>query len=316
MAALLTAVAAGAPVGAAGEVPGAAAAGGRIDPETRRDALAAMRGEAYAHAAYLAYAVQAGREGLPRVRELYEDVAGTELREHFTEQAELVGMVGDDAANLRDAMAGESYEAATMYRRFATEAKTDGDFAAANRFSEIAKDESAHHDAFARALRAVTDPSSGATVPAGRTAESKGIPAGPPRADKARTLRNLRTAMEGEAFAHAMYTLYAERARASGQPALARLFERTARVELAEHFAEEGRLAGLVRDTRTNLCTAISGETREGTETYPGYARRAAEAGDRAAARRFEEVAADELGHARRFRDALAALGGTCPGSG
>ncbi|MFC4060552.1 ferritin family protein [Planomonospora corallina] len=309
-------LAAGALCGAAAPAGGAGGTGGRIDPSTRADLLEAMRGEAYAYAAYRAYAVQAGREGLPQVRTLYEDIAETELREHFAEQAELAGLVGDNAANLRDAMSGESYEAATMYRRFATEAKTDGDFAAANRFSEIAKDESRHHDDFAEALRAVTDPSSGAVVPAGQAAESKGVPAGPPRADRERTLRNLRTAMEGEAFAHAKYDLYAEQARKTGQPALARLFDRTARVELAEHFAEEGRLAGLVRDTRTNLCTTIRGETEEGTHLYLGFARRAAQAGDQAAAKRFEKTASDELRHARRFRRALDALGGTCPGAG
>ncbi len=56
--------------------------------------------------------------------------------------------MGSDADNLKDAIKGESYEVDTMYRKFAEQAKTAGDKAAADRFEEIRRDEMSHRDAF------------------------------------------------------------------------------------------------------------------------------------------------------------------------
>ncbi|GAA3419513.1 ferritin family protein [Streptosporangium vulgare] len=287
-----------------------------IDPSTRADITAAMRGEAFAYARYRAYAAQAARERLPDVQALFERTAAVELGEHFAEQAKMTGPSGDNIANLRDAIAGESYEATSMYKEFATQAEVDGDLNAARLFKEISSDEARHHRQFVQALKAVSDPASGVTVPAGVTAEPVSVPAGKPEVSSPRTLRNLRSAIGGEAFAHAKYALYAERARATGQPELAALFDRTAQVELTEHFAEEAKLAGLVRDTKSNLCEAIAGENREGNRMYPTYARQAATIGDTTVAELLTDTASDELGHARAFTGALSALGGRCPASG
>lgn len=133
------------------------------------------------------------------------------------------------------------------------------------------------------------------------------IPAGTPSVSEA-TLANLLTAMHGEAFAYAKYTLYAEHAQATHQPELAALFNRTAQVELTEHFAEEATLAGLVRDTRTNLATSISGETYEATVMYPTYAAQAAAVGDKTAARVLRHNGRDEAQHARAFTRVLVGL--------
>ena len=112
------------------------------------------------------------------------------------------------------------------------------------------------------------------------------------------------TAMKGESFANASYTLYARHAAASGQRALARLFAGSAQVELREHFAAESRLAGLVRSSRANLHAAIAGETHEGTTMYPRFAAQARKAGDRAAAKVFSTAGHEELSHARQFKAA------------
>ena len=69
------------------------------------------------------------------------------------------------------------------------------------------------------------------TSTAERTAERHGI------FDR-KTMDNLSTAMQGEAFAYAKYLLYAEHARKSGNKELADLFEKTANTERFEHFAE------------------------------------------------------------------------------
>jgi rubrerythrin len=284
----------------------------RLHPSTRANVMKAMEGEALAHATYRAYAVQAGKEHLPQVRDLYERTATEELREHFTEQAELTGAVGDNAANLRDAISGETYEAVTMYRKFAAEAKADGDTEAAELFAEISRDEADHRDRFKEALAAIKDPRSGARIRTDVSVEPTIIPAGPPRVSSERTLRNLRTAMSGEALAYAKYTLYADRARATGNRKLATLFHRTAQVELTEHFAEEGTLAGLVRGTRTNLCASIREETHEAYRMYPGFAAQAEKAGDRQAARLLAETGRDEARHASAFTAALSRLKGRC----
>ncbi|GGQ10341.1 ferritin family protein [Streptosporangium pseudovulgare] len=294
-----------------GDGPGA----GGVSAPTRADLMKAIQGEAFAYAKYRAYAAQAGRENLPDVQALYERVAHVELHEHLAEQAKLAGLAGDDAADLRAAISGESCEAKTTYPRFAARARVAGDRDAARLFSEIAGDEAGHRTRFAQALRALEHPSSGASIPVGPVARPVDIPEGSPQVSS-RTLEDLRAAMRGEALAHARYGLYAEHARANGRPRLAMLFEHAAQVELTEHFAEEARLAGLVRSTAANLCESAAGETAEGTDMYPGYARQAAAAGDRAAAERFSEIARDELRHAREFKDALSELGANCPAGG
>jgi len=272
-----------------------------------------MQGVALAHLTYRAYAKQADRENLPGVAALFRRTATMELREHFAEQAKLIGMVGGNAANLRDSAGGEAYEATTMYAAFAEQANADGDQEAAKLFSEIGQDEADHREKFLQAERAVTDPSSGATIPTDVQAKPVKIQAGPPKISSSRTLDNLRTAMRGEAFAYAKYTLYRDKAQETGQPRLAKLFHRTAAVERTEHFAEEANLAGTVRDTGTNLCATIKGEAYEATQMYPDYARRASAAGDTEVAKVLSDTAKDELKHAQAFSREVSKLGKQCP---
>lgn len=277
-----------------------------LDPRTHADLEQAMRGEAFANASYRLYAEQARKEGLPAVARLFERAADVEMGEHFTEAAALIGLVGGDAANLREAIKGEGYESRDMYPRFAQQATGDGDTNAAMRFNEIARDEAAHEDAFRAALRFVH--SRQRSIPAPPSVDAVQVPAGPPKVRSRRTKDNLDTAMHGEALAHARYTLYADHASAQGDPALARLFNGNATAELREHFAEQAILAGLVGTTRSNLTKAIAGERHESQTMYPTFAERAEAAGDTAAARLFTHSAEDEAGHARAFQVALDGL--------
>lgn len=119
------------------------------------------------------------------------------------------------------------------------------------------------------------------------------------------TTKNLMTAMKGEAFAHAKYLLYGDRARQSGNAELADLFEKTAKVERFEHFKEEAALAGLVGDDQANLKDAIKGESYEVATMYREFAKQAAAAGDKDAAKLFEEIRKDEAGHRDEFKAAL-----------
>jgi rubrerythrin len=127
------------------------------------------------------------------------------------------------------------------------------------------------------------------------------------------TKTNLSTAMHGEAFAFAKYTMFAEQARRNGNTELADLFEKTAKMEHLEHMREHAALAGVVGSEEENLKDAIKGEDYETKTMYPRFAREAKAAGDLAAANRFEEVGRDEAKHREDFEHALIALRGKHP---
>jgi len=121
--------------------------------EVQKDLETAMKGEAFAYAKYMLFAQQARAHGHNEVAVLFENTAKTERMEHFREHAELAGVISSsDADNLRDAIAGETYETTKMYPEMAVRARQAGDRQAAARFTEIGKDESRHRDAFAAAL--------------------------------------------------------------------------------------------------------------------------------------------------------------------
>ena len=122
------------------------------------------------------------------------------------------------------------------------------------------------------------------------------------------TKANLSTAMHGEAFAFAKYTMFAEQARRNGNTELAELFEKTAKMEHLEHLREHAELAGVVGTDQENLKDAIKGEDYETKTMYPQFARQAKAVGDLDAAKRFEEVARDEATHRDDFEHALAGL--------
>ena len=120
----------------------------QLTDSTRANALSAMHGEALAHAKYLAYATQAQQAGRLQAAQEFTIASQTELSDHFAREADLIGLGGDVAANLRDAISGETNEVDTMYPGFATPATADDDPAAAALFTEIAADEATHLKGF------------------------------------------------------------------------------------------------------------------------------------------------------------------------
>lgn len=296
-------------IGVVAAAPATAATGRTeaLSPQTQTNLVAAAHGEAFAHAKYWAYAQEARGAGHPAIAHLFLQTSGDEFSDHFLRLAAMAGIVGSNAQNLRDAITGEGSEATTIYPGFAAQAKAQGDQPAAELWKELAGDEALHRDAFAQALQAITHPSSGVKVPAGPNVTPFPITAGQPQSTGV-TLENLFATLHGESFANAKYMAYGLHARHTGNGRLAQLWQRTANVELMEHFAEAAMLAGLVGDTATNLRDAIKGEIDEATNVYIGYAQQAAAAGDHAAARLFAELAGDEAGHAFGFVQALQAL--------
>jgi rubrerythrin len=125
---------------------------GQLSKQTQQNLATAMHGEAFAYVKYMLYAEHARKTGHPEMAALFENTARTERFEHFVEEAKLAGLVGSDEENLRDAIAGESYEVTSMYPEFAAQASDAGDKDAAGQFSEIRKDETKHRDAYKSAL--------------------------------------------------------------------------------------------------------------------------------------------------------------------
>jgi rubrerythrin len=124
----------------------------RLHHKTQKNLMTAMHGEAFAYAKYMLFAEHARSDGNAELADLFEKTAKVEHLEHLSEEAKLAGIVGSDQENLREAIKGESYEIETMYREFASEARSAGDHGAAARFEEIRKDETSHRDAFRAAL--------------------------------------------------------------------------------------------------------------------------------------------------------------------
>jgi rubrerythrin len=119
---------------------------------TRKNLLDAMHGEAFAFAKYKIFAKQARKNGNNELADLFDKTADQEYLEHFIELADLLHLAGSDEQDIVDAIASETFEVDGLYKRFADEARLDGDEAAANRFQEIRHDETYHQLAFQEAL--------------------------------------------------------------------------------------------------------------------------------------------------------------------
>ena len=71
-----------------------------------------------------------------------------EFREHFSDEANLSGLMRDTTTNLAHAAESENVEATVTYPDFAEEATTAGDIDVALLFEELADAEGLQRDAF------------------------------------------------------------------------------------------------------------------------------------------------------------------------
>jgi rubrerythrin len=85
---------------------------------TEADLKAAFAGESQAHMKYLNFADRAEREKLPNVARLFQATAFAE-RVHASNHLRALEGVAATAANLGEAIAGETYEVEEMYPAFA-----------------------------------------------------------------------------------------------------------------------------------------------------------------------------------------------------
>ena len=121
------------------------------DPKVIEDLKAAFAGESQANRKYLAYAHKADLEKLPYAAKIFRAAAEAETihaHAHFRQ----LGAVQSTAENLKDALAGETYEFTTMYPEMLEDAKAAGDKGALNGFHQANEAEKIHAEFFKKAL--------------------------------------------------------------------------------------------------------------------------------------------------------------------
>jgi rubrerythrin len=129
------------------------------DTQTHHNLKEAFAGESQANRRYLYFAKVADIEGYPEVAGLFKDTADGETG-HAHGHLDFLKSVGDPAtglaigntaANLKAAAAGETYEYETMYPGFAKTARDEGFDDIAEWFETLAKAEKSHAGRFTKA---------------------------------------------------------------------------------------------------------------------------------------------------------------------
>ena len=118
--------------------------------KTEKNLMTAFAGESEARNKYTYFASVAKKEGYEQIAAIFLKTAENE-KEHAKMWFKELGLLGDTAANLEAAAAGENYEWTDMYATFAKEAEEEGFTALAAKFRGVALIEKAHEERY-RAL--------------------------------------------------------------------------------------------------------------------------------------------------------------------
>lgn len=119
--------------------------------KTESDLREAFSGESQANRKYLAFAAQAEKEGLPGVARLFRAAAQAETV-HAHAHLRVLGGIGDTAANLREAIGGETHEFEKMYPGMIADAEAEGNDDAARSFRFANAVEKVHAALYGKAL--------------------------------------------------------------------------------------------------------------------------------------------------------------------
>jgi rubrerythrin len=120
-----------------------------------------------------------------------------------------------------------------------------------------------------------------------------------------KTEQNLWEAFAGESQANRKYLAFAEKADKEGHKQIAKLFRAAAEAETV-HAHAHLRALKAIGTTSDNLKEAISGETDEFKNMYPGMIKDAKSEGNKAAERSFTYANEVEKIHADLYEKALA----------
>jgi rubrerythrin len=131
--------------------------------QTETNLKTAFAGESQANRRYLYFAQVADIEGQPDMAALFRSVAEGETGHAFghfdflkaTGDPVTGEPVGDTAANLRSAIAGETYEYTEMYPGFARTARDEGFEDVAEWLETLARAEKSHAGRFQKGLEAL-----------------------------------------------------------------------------------------------------------------------------------------------------------------
>ena len=118
--------------------------------KTEKNLMTAFAGESEARNKYTYFASVAKKEGYEQIASIFLKTAENE-KEHAKMWFKELGLLGDTAANLAAAAAGENYEWTDMYATFAKEAEEEGFTALAAKFRAVAAIEKSHEERY-RAL--------------------------------------------------------------------------------------------------------------------------------------------------------------------
>lgn len=117
--------------------------------KTEANLQAAFAGESQARNKYTYFASVARKEGFEQIAAIFQATADNEKEHAKLWFKELEG-IGDTAANLEAAAAGENFEWTDMYEAFAKTAEEEGFTALAKRFRMVAAIEKRHGGALPR----------------------------------------------------------------------------------------------------------------------------------------------------------------------
>lgn len=118
--------------------------------KTKENLMSAFAGESQANRKYLAYAKQADKEGKTMVAKLFRAAAEAETI-HAHAHFKAAGKLGDTAANLQDAINGETYEFTKMYPEMIEDAKAEGEKATAKYMGFVNEVEEVHANLYKKA---------------------------------------------------------------------------------------------------------------------------------------------------------------------
>ena len=119
--------------------------------KTLDNLMEAFAGEAQANRKYLAYAKKAEKDGKMNAAKLFRAASDAETL-HALKHFEVAGKISSTADNLKDAVAGETYEYKEMYPDFVKEAEAVGNKAALMSFTFAMKAEEVHAKLYQEAL--------------------------------------------------------------------------------------------------------------------------------------------------------------------
>jgi len=114
-----------------------------LGPKTKKNLEAAFAGESMARNKYDYFASVFRKAGYEQIANIFEETARNE-KEHAKVWAKQLGLIGDLAVNLEEAIKGENYENTEMYPSMEKDALAEGHADIAKLFKEVGEVEASH----------------------------------------------------------------------------------------------------------------------------------------------------------------------------